>query len=67
MQARYYLQVPALRRFCDDWRRALQFAWAFPQEREELPTIGAAEQLGAETPVNGSRLSRGPVKQTLSG
>ena len=40
---------------------------AFPQEREELPTIGAAEQLGAEAPFKGSRLPRGPVKQTLSG
>ena len=40
---------------------------AFPQEREELPTNGEAEQLGAEAPVNGSRLPRGPVKQTLSG
>ena len=27
----------------------------------------AAEQLGAEAPVNGSRLPRGPVKRTLSG
>ena len=35
--------------------------------REELPTNGEAEQLGAEAPVNGSRLPRGPVKRTLSG
>ena len=52
---------------CDKVRRTYVSGGAFPQERKELPTNGAAEQLGAEAPVNGSRLPRGPAKQTLSG